>query len=130
MTRQAKCCCGACVLGIEGEPVMNALCHCSSCKKRTGSAFGWSVYFADAQVTRNDGAVRIYAKHGDHPFQRSFCASCGTTLFWKSDDFMPEFTGVAGGCFADDPLPAPNHSASENSQCAWLSLPADWSTSP
>jgi hypothetical protein len=128
--RKAVCCCGACSIAVEGEPVLNAICHCSSCKKRTGSAFGWSAYFPDAGIVGRAGDLHVYAKGGDNPFQRHFCAKCGTTLFWKSENFLPEFTGVAGGCFADDPLPAPNASASDSGRCAWLELPKDWLTSP
>lgn len=130
MTRSATCCCGDCALTIDGEPELNVVCNCSSCKRRTGSAFGWSVYFADMHITASRGNVHVYAKQGDNPFQRSFCANCGTTLFWKSENFMPEFTGVAGGCFAGTAIPEPTHSASDGNRCAWFSLPTGWSTSP
>ncbi|HEV2169369.1 MAG TPA: GFA family protein, partial [Candidatus Binatus sp.] len=77
---------------------MNALCHCDSCKRRTGSAFGWSAYFADAQVLRTIGDLKIYAISTPAPAQRSFCTNCGSTLFWKAD-IMPGYVGIAAGCF-------------------------------
>jgi hypothetical protein len=121
--RIARCCCGACTIEVSGEPALNALCHCSSCKTRTGSAFGWSAYFPDAQVVAKRGELKTYAKSGDAGYERSFCAACGTTLFWKSFALLPDHTGVAGGCFADDPLPPPNFSAQDSTRCAWLTLP-------
>ncbi len=60
----------------------------------------------------------------------STCARCGTTLYWKSFGFLPDHTGIAGGGFADDPLPAPNLSVSDNGRCAWLTLPGDWLRTP
>src|SRR5687768_10292203 len=83
MTRKAHCCCGACSIEVEGEPVLNALCHCANCKRRTGSAFGWSAYFADEQVTAKTGNFGLYEITGK-PQRRWFCATCGTTLLWKA----------------------------------------------
>jgi hypothetical protein len=124
--RKAVCCCGACSITVEGEPALNGICHCSSCRKRTGSAFGWSAYFPDANVLAKTGAFGVYAKDGATGYNRFFCTRCGTTLYWKSFGFLPGQTGVAGGCFTDDPLPAPNLSASDSGRCAWFALPDDW----
>lgn len=125
-TRVARCCCGTCSIEVSGEPTLNAICHCASCKKRTGSAFGWSAYFPDAQVVNKTGTLNTYAKSGDTGYERYFCARCGTTLFWKSLGLLPEQTGVAGGCFVDNPLPPPNFSARDSTRCAWVALPQDW----
>ena len=107
MTRKATCCCGACSIAVEGEPRLNALCHCANCKKRTGSAFGWSAYFADDQILGRTGDFRVYEIAGANPQHRWFCAACGSTLFWKVG-WQPLQTGIAGGCFADPPLDPPS----------------------
>jgi hypothetical protein len=39
---------------------------------------------------------------------------------------LPDHTGIAGGCFVDDPLPAPNLSAQDKDRCVWLTLPERW----
>ena len=108
--------------------MLNGICHCANCKKRTGSAFGWSAYFADDQVRHRSGTVRCYEFGGAKVQQRWFCAACGTTLYWKVAWRSGE-TGIAGGCFVEAPLPAPRVTVSNNGRCAWLSLPADWRTS-
>ncbi|MFZ1989078.1 MAG: GFA family protein [Alphaproteobacteria bacterium] len=123
MTRKAVCCCGTCSIEVAGEPTINAICHCSNCKQRTGSAFGWSAYFADEQVVAKLGDLRLYAIEDRQ--QRHFCARCGTTLFWKSN-FMPSHTGVAGGCFIPEPFPEPSITANNAGRCAWLGLPETW----
>ena len=126
MTRNAVCCCGDCFITVEGEPVLNAICHCSSCKKRTGSAFGWSAYFADDKIVGTRGTLNVYGKEGETGYNRYFCARCGTTLYWKSFSFLSDHVGVAGGCFAENPLPAPAFSSFEVNRCVWVGLPADW----
>jgi len=125
-TRKARCCCGDCTIEVAGEPTLNGICHCTSCKKRTGSAFGWSAYFPDGQIKARAGTTLVYAKAGLAGYDRFFCSNCGTTLYWKSFGFLPDQTGIAGGCFVDDPIPAPGLSASDAGRCAWVGLPAEW----
>ncbi len=128
MTYVARCCCQACEIAAEGEPVLNAICHCDNCKRRTGSAFGWSAYFPDDRVTIR-GDLRRY-ELTTVPAERFFCAACGTTLYWKTREFMVAHTGVAGGCFTETPLPAPNITATDARRCAWITLPASWMAAP
>ena len=124
---RATCCCGRCVIELEGDPEINGVCHCRDCKKRTGSAFGWSCYFADAQLVRKTGDVRTYVIDGQNPQERWFCANCGSTLYWKAA-FLPGRIGVAGGCFADDGIEAPSVTVSNDGRCHWVTLPGDWRT--
>ena len=59
MKRIAKCCCEQAGIEVEGEPELNLVCHCDSCKRATGSAFGISVYFKDEQIVRTFGETNI-----------------------------------------------------------------------
>lgn len=70
----------------------------------------------------------MYAITGKNPQQRWFCSACGSTLYWKAS-FQPDATGIAGGCFADDPLDAPSMTVSNDGRCAWVGLPAAWRVS-
>ena len=95
MKRTARCCCEACEIVVEGEPALNAICHCDNCKRRTGSAFGWSAYFPDEKVTAVRGELQRY-EVTTAPAERFFCAACGTTLYWRTVSFMVGHTGIAG----------------------------------
>ena len=104
--RTARCACGACHIKVEGELISSGLCSCDNCKRRTGAPFGWSVYFRDEQVRRDEGPLTVLEGMG----KRWFCATCGSTLYWKSfGAWRPGQTGFAGGCFADPTLPSPNY---------------------
>jgi hypothetical protein len=129
MTRLARCCCQACELFVEGEPVLNAICHCDNCKRRTGSAFGWSAYFPDEAIVSSRGTLARY-ELPHMSAERFFCTACGTTLYWRSTAFMPGHTGIAGGCFTETPLPAPAFSANDAKRCVWFALPQAWMSSP
>ena len=128
MIREAKCCCGACSISVDGEPVLNGVCHCDNCRRRTGSAFGWSAYFLNSQVRGIGGDLRIYAilpEVSENPSRRWFCAGCGTTLYWRTESFADR-VGVAGGCFTASPLEAPALSQWDPRRCPWLDLNGDW----
>lgn len=129
MTRVARCCCQRCEIEVEGEPALNALCHCDNCKRRTGSAFGWSAYFPDDKVSLRRGEVRRY-EVTTVPAERFFCETCGTTLYWRTSGFMDGHTGIAGGCFTETPLPEPGVSARHPQRCAWVGLPQSWAAIP
>jgi hypothetical protein len=128
MRRTALCRCGACAIDVQGEPISNLICHCKSCKRRSGAPCGWTATFRDNQVLDRRGEFKIY--HSDGSVGRvanSFCAACGTTLFFMPEDY-PGVVGVAGGCFGDEPLGEPTLSASHDQRCTWLHLPQAWQT--
>jgi hypothetical protein len=129
MRRKAQCCCGACVIEVEGEPTLNGVCHCHDCQKRTGSPFGWSAYFKDEQIAGKTGAFGEYAVASAFPAIRWFCQACGSTMMWKTD-YFPDQTGFAGGCFVETPLPEPAFVASVDKRRDWALLPAHWPILP
>jgi hypothetical protein len=111
---------------------MHGICHCTNCKRRTGSAFGISAYFDRATVVSRTGETTVYAFHHapqNHDQERHFCPKCGTTLFWYVSA-LPEKIGIAGGCFADDGLPDPTYSVTDRKRETWLTLPPNWKVYP
>lgn len=126
----ARCACGSAAITLAGPVKIHAVCHCTNCKRRTGSAFGWSAYFPrDARVSTHGELVEYASTNPNDGFdqQRWFCARCGTTLFWHDAKF-PALVGVAAGCFGESPPGTPTLSASHARKCAWVSLPVEWKT--
>ena len=124
----ATCACGLASITVNALPTMHGICHCTNCKRRTGSAFGISAYFDRTAVVGHAGATNVYAFHHaaqDQDQERHFCVVCGTTLFWFVSA-LPEKIGIAGGCFADGGLPEPTYSVTERKREAWVSLPGHW----
>lgn len=76
--RFGGCRCGAVRYEVRGEPTVTGLCHCTDCRKETGSAF-----LAYADWPREQFTVA-----GDFPtFEgRSFCSVCGSRLFHLGDE--------------------------------------------
>lgn len=130
MIRTALCRCGACAIEVEGEPLLNLVCHCNSCKRRTGGPCGWTATFRADQLFSRRGAFTTYSSEGmAGRVANEFCAACGTTLLFTPAEY-PGVIGCAGGCFTDDPLGEPTVSASDDLRCTWLHLPCGWETRP
>ena len=126
MTRIAQCTCGSASISVTGEPRMHAICHCTDCKRRTGSAFGISTYFLRSNVVETTGEMLVYAVHRRDDDQEShFCKKCGTTLFWYTAA-RPHLIGIPGGCFPDESLGEPTISAKTSEKLAWVGLPDSW----
>ena len=128
MQRTATCACGQASISVNSLPTMHGICHCTNCKRRTGSAFGVSAYFDRTSVVDKTGETSIYEFHHEpqnHDQQRHFCVRCGTTLFWFVSS-LPEKIGIAGGCFADDGLLEPTYSVSHRKKEHWVNLPDSW----
>ena len=129
--RIATCACGRVSVTVSGDPVLHGICHCTNCKRRTGSAFGISAYFNRDAVVSIMGVTNVYAyRHStvnqDH--ERHFCPRCGTTLYWFVST-MPDRIGIAGGCFAPEGLPEPGGSYQHADRERWLGLPGAWQVS-
>src|SRR5688572_22882290 len=113
MQKTAVCACGSASITVDGPLKIHAVCHCTNCKRRTGSAFGWSAYFPREALVGTAGELVEYALHNPKrgaDQQRYFCARCGTTLYWY-DAAMPGLVGIAAGCFGEEPPGAPTLSA-------------------
>lgn len=71
--RRGGCTCGAVRFETRGEPMRTGLCHCTSCRKETGSVFmPYAVWSTDR--FQSHGATRTWDG-------RDFCPRCGTRLF-------------------------------------------------
>ena len=106
-TRRAECSCGQLSATCSGEPYRIAVCHCLSCKRKTGSAFGFGAWFRRDDVFVQ-GQATEFVRVGDDGghITNSFCPNCGTTLLWCIDT-IPGVVAVSAGSFADLSFPPP-----------------------
>lgn len=90
--RTGGCHCGAVRYQAEGEPLHNALCHCSDCRASSGApAVGW-IAFAEAQVSVTQGELATFV--GKSGSRRQFCPKCGTGLFYFNAEMLPGIIDV------------------------------------
>ena len=84
--RKGGCLCGAVRYALEGEPFQAGACHCTTCRKLTGSAFSLTADWRREHF-RVTGEVHTYER-------RSFCPKCGSRLFLLYDDGVEVFLGT------------------------------------
>lgn len=100
MTHTGGCHCGAVRYSVVGEPRHVALCHCSDCRKSAGAPMVAWAAFAEGDVTVTQGETKTFNSSGNS--LRSFCADCGTGLFFRNQDFLPGIVDIQSATF-DDP---------------------------
>lgn len=81
VTLEGECLCGAVRYHVVGTPSVMFLCHCSRCRKETGTVHAANIFLSDAGITwsRGEALVRHFALPGTRK-TRSFCDTCGSPL--------------------------------------------------
>jgi len=77
-----SCLCGALKYRLNGSPDRFYHCHCSRCRKSsgTGHASNLFVHATDLEWTGDQGLIRFYKIPEAQRFTRTFCAQCGGPL--------------------------------------------------
>jgi hypothetical protein len=88
---------------LLGPPIWTNICHCNACKKRTGSAYGFSLVVDASLVKSFSGDTKTFKRRGESgkEVRYEFCPDCGTTVRWHVD-LIPTRQVFAGGTL-DDP---------------------------
>lgn len=103
-TLVGKCLCGAVHYAVADAFVYAANCHCSNCRRTTGSAFRpfAGIGCDRLRITSCGNNVMI---HGDENGHDAHCRMCGSLLYSLVRDAA--FVHVAMGTLVDDPAIRP-----------------------
>src|SRR5688500_15749575 len=76
-----SCLCGSITFEVSGPFESFFLCHCSRCRKDTGSAHAANLFSATAEITWLSGGnlVKTYIFPSTR-HQKSFCSNCGSAV--------------------------------------------------
>lgn len=76
---EGACLCGKVRYRIHGEIVGFQYCHCSRCRKFTGSAYAANLFVRppDPAWTEGENSLRTFVLEGEPRFPTAFCAQCG-----------------------------------------------------
>jgi len=120
------CLCGDVRYEYQGEVGSAGICHCSDCRRISGSAFGVSVKLAKAGFAILSGALSGYTKRADsgRELTRYFCSRCGSPIYTASAAH-PDFVYVKAGSLDDPALVRPAYQAWTQSAVAWAHIPPD-----
>ncbi len=122
--------CGGCVcdqlrFSVNSDPVFQAVCHCKTCQKHTGSAFRIVVAVPRSAVSMQ-GASNIYDRTGDsgQSVVNRFCPGCGTTVAIEPAA-LAAMTIVPAGLLDDSSWVKPTMEIYCDSAQPWVQLSGD-----
>jgi len=116
---QGSCLCGDVQYEVNGNLGLFQYCHCSRCRKFTGSAYGANLFCRPEQfrwLKGEERATRYLPEESKH-FATCFCNRCGSSLPWLTK--TEKTVVIPAGTLDGDPGLEP----SQNLFCASA---ADW----
>jgi hypothetical protein len=116
---EGRCFCGAVRYAVTDEFIYAANCHCSNCRRATGSAFKpfAGIERKKLTVTRGEDSLLIF---GDNKGNDTHCKFCGSLLY--SIVRAGAFVHVAMGTLVDDPNIRPTKHIFVGSKAAWFTI--------
>jgi hypothetical protein len=118
--RIASCLCGVLRVQLRGAPLGIYACHCNTCKRTTGSAFGYRARYAGGDVAVS-GTPRRWRRTGDAGrwVDHFFCGTCGVMLFQKAEALGDDLV-LSVGVLADPASPPPQAHFRQEVAHDWL----------
>jgi len=120
------CLCGAVRFEYAACPGGAAYCHCSDCRRVTGSAFNVSLPMLLAHLRIVHGEAKRFAHTADsgNVLTRHFCAECGSPLY-TSSPAHPDRVYVKAGALDDPDRVHPAYQSWLRSRVSWAHIPQD-----
>jgi len=120
---KGSCFCGSVSFEIDGAIHSPRYCHCTTCRKFSGTAYAaWGlVSTSEMTVTVSTGGVTKYDSGGG---SRVFCTSCGSPVWYEPADLM-QFRGIPLGAIDDGDVPVPQMHVWTRSKVPWVSVADD-----
>lgn len=84
--RSGSCLCRGVTFRVSGEPLRIGICHCTDCRKASGSAFSAFAIWPAESFEQLTGYTNSYGG-------RSFCSTCGGRVMSVSEDEVEVMIG-------------------------------------
>ena len=117
-----KCFCGAVQYAVADEFVYALNCHCSNCRRTTGSAFKPFAGIARDRLRITQGAENLMI-FGEETANNTHCKLCGSLLYSVVRDGA--YVHVAMGTLVDDPSIRPTKHIFVGSKAPWFTITDD-----
>jgi hypothetical protein len=122
---RGSCLCGAVAFEIRTPFVFFHYCHCSRCRKRSGSVHSANILVKAEQFawTRGEAEARRYELPTAAYFSTGFCGVCGSALPWRTRNGKGFL--VPAGALDDDPGIKPTRNIFWDSRAPWYAPASD-----
>lgn len=126
MTERAftgACSCGRVQFRMDAAPITTHCCHCRSCQKHSGSAFGTCAMLESEHLTMLQGKPEQYQGADGHTAVR--CSDCCAVLWTYHRHFGAAIAFVRVGVLAEGERLVPEAHYFTRSKHPWIVLPSD-----
>lgn len=118
---KGSCLCGSVSYQLDDRIEQIVFCHCSKCRKATGTAFNSATAVKTERFTLLSGKEKLKSFSSSQGVHRFFCADCGSPLY-SARDGEPEMIRLRIGTL-DTPIhPAQKIHIFTDSKAEWLEL--------
>lgn len=121
---QGSCLCGAVTLELHGGIDSIIHCHCSRCRKSTGSAYATNGFIAKSSLVIKTGEQQIASYESAPGKKRHFCQHCATPIY-SSNAQDPTRLRIRLGVLDGDIVERPISHNFVSSKANWDDLDAD-----
>jgi len=121
-TLSGKCLCGAVQYTVADEFDYAFNCHCSNCRRATGSAFKPFAGIARSKLSLSKGQDNLLIL-GDESTHDTHCKTCGSLLYSVVREGA--FVHVTMGTLVDDPSVRPTAHIFVGSKAPWFTITDD-----
>lgn len=120
---KGSCLCGGVTYEVEPPFGVFQYCHCSRCRKFTGSAHAANIFVAPEQFRwlAGEELVGRYEKPDAKYFATCFCKNCGSSLPWQTKGASNIVIPV--GTLDEDPQALPQQNIFWESRAGWYVEP-------
>ena len=118
MTYSGRCLCGAIHYQAVGPPNYVALCHCSDCQRSAGAPMVTWAAFREASLTVTKGVPKTI--NSSPTAIRSFCADCGSGLFYRNETVLPGIVDIQSSTLDDPSALPPTMQVQTAERLAWM----------
>lgn len=126
---KGHCLCGDVEYRLTGETIAMYYCHCSRCRRSSGSAFATNLAFPAAGFRIEAGSESLTIFESAPGAKRYFCRRCGSPIYTQSES-RPEFVYVRAGTLDVDPGARPEIHLHVASKAAWDEICDDLPQNP
>ena len=114
------CLCGAVRFTIDGKVSSIWFCHCSKCRKTTGSAFHPAALCRSANFRWQSGEDQISVYQMPSGYRTCFCRNCGSPVPSRLDEAESMILSV--GTLDQDPESRPLRHIFAGSKAPWFEI--------
>lgn len=118
MKHTGRCSCGAIQYELSGNPDWVAICHCRDCQRSAGAPMVVWAIFPEAGVKVTAGTPKTINSSG--AAMRSFCADCGSGLFYRNAENLPGLVDVQVATLDNPDALPPTVQVQTAERQAWL----------